>query len=574
MFLFSITKNEIAQNFRSFFVEEFKIHPFITTIVVDNFLSKYCLEPNGFSIIESPLISSPEFRKIVFSNVRYDKNKDVFNIFKSTISGRAIYYHLNSRGEFFCSTHVSMLRDAGVTLKENIEALPEFFTYRIVMSPRTLYKSINQLCMADRLQIRPINGKCVLQNLVSFSLPVQNHSIRSIKDSSEEICNLLFQSIKGLTPCKNTIAVLLSGGIDSSILFKISQDSLGINESYSTGYPFEDPELNIEKNYAISAGNLLGVDHHYYEPKTDMYLSGFLEAIKLSETPLHHFQSVCLHLLFKNGIPKNKQIIIQGPGAGGSFGNFRNFLYFREKMIFKLLLKKPFHSFLRKFVKQIGKGEDVVDMLIRSNLDIPISDPDNPIWSLHKYGSEKWVCNYLNTKRESIIKGQYNSIKRFENYSIYDISSLYSLLGDEETTLSIWTKIGEGNKKILYSPFYEFDILNYVFSIPWKLKLKRPENILRKEIARQCGVPELIINRPKSGFGIRSDIWSKKGGTFDPLVPLASKVLDEKEIRKMQSSDPRKAMIFWNMLNYSIWKRLCIHNEPLEVLKEELNNIM
>jgi asparagine synthetase B (glutamine-hydrolysing) len=134
----------------------------------------------------------------------------------------------------------------------------------------------------------------------------------------------------------------------------------------------------------------------------------------------------------------------------------------------------------------------------------------------------------------------------------------------------IWNKLGEGNKKILYAPFYDLNVLNYVFSIPWKLKLTWPKDKLRKEIARRGNIPEFIINRPKKSFGIHSDLWGKKGGVFEPLIPLAAIVFDEKEIRKMQSTEPKKAMTYWNMLNYAIWKRLCIKNEPLDILKEEL----
>jgi hypothetical protein len=101
--------------------------------------------------------------------------------------------------------------------------------------------------------------------------------------------------------------------------------------------------------------------------------------------------------------------------------------------------------------------------------------------------------------------------------------------------------------------------------------LKEPENILRKTLARQCHVPDFIINRPKIGFGTKSNQWAKKGSVFEPLVPLVSKVFEEKDIKVMQSTEPKKAMIFWNMLNYAIWKRLHIQNEPLVVLLEELN---
>jgi len=569
MFLVAITRNEIAQNLDSVNIEESKIDNFIITVVTDNFLSKKSYEKNGFSIIESPLISSSDYSKIIFSKFSYNNIENTFYISKSTISGRPIYYHLSPKGEFFCSTHISMLRKAGVPIEENTDVLPEFFTYRIVMPPQTLYQDIKQLCSGDQFRITLLNGKCVIQPVNSFNLPKINPNITSIKKSSKELKYLLSQSIEKLSSRKKETMPLLSGGIDSSILCRLCQEYLDIDTSYSTGYPFEEPTLNMEKEYAITAGKALGMNHHYYESSTSDYLRGFLEAISLSEQPLHHLQSVCLHLLYKEGIPQSKKIVVEGWGAGGSFGNFRNYLFYKDKIIVKLLTKKPF--ILKFMPKLIGKGGKTVEMLIKSTYDIPLFDPNHPVWFFHDYGDRNWVCRYLNSSEQAVIKWQYNSIKRFEGHSIYDITSLYSLLGDEDVTLSILSKIAEGNHKILYVPFYDYELLNYVLSIPWKLKMKRPENILRKTLAHQCKVPNFIINRPKAGFGIKSKHWARDGGIFEPLVPLASKIFDEKQIRDMQSTKSKKAMTFWNILNYSIWKRLCINNEPLELLLEELN---
>jgi hypothetical protein len=210
-------------------------------------------------------------------------------------------------------------------------------------------------------------------------------------------------------------------------------------------------------------------------------------------------------------------------------------------------------------------------MLLKSTLNIPLSDPNHPVWFYHDNGNKEWICRYLTVSEQNIIQGQYDSLKRFENESIYDITALYSLLGDEDITLSILSKIAEGNHKILYVPFYEYQLLQYVMSISWELKLQRPENILRKSLAHQCNIPNFIINRQKSGFGVISNQWSTRSGIFEPFISIASKVFDEKEIRKMQSLEPKTAMMFWNILNYSIWKRLCINNESLDDLLGELN---
>jgi asparagine synthetase B (glutamine-hydrolysing) len=576
MFLVAITKDGIAQNFQSVKVEEFNLHSSKITIITDRFLSKFFLEPDGFSVVESPLITTPDFRNIIFSHVRYHSAEKKLTIFKSTNSGRSIYYHINSHGDFFCSTHISMLRIAGVPIKENPGVLPEFFVYRYVMPPNSLYMNINHLFTGGRLHISIIDGICKFQSIDHFNALELDEKIKSIKKCSKIIYDYLSESIEKLRPVKDEISILMSGGKDSSVTSTICQKKFGINTSYSAGYPFEDPEFNFEKRYALSAAEVFGMTHHYYEPSTQEYLTGFLEAIALSEEPLHHLQTPLFHLLFKNAIPKDKKFIVHGQGAGFCFGNVGPYLYWREKKLTKLLSKKPMNNIYIKMSNVLNKAngftkiQNYKQIINETTLNYPLYDSRNPLWSWHDFGSVDWVCHYFNVTHRDIIKSRYNFIKKFENRPIYDVWSLYSLLGDEDITLPIWHKLGEGNKKILYDPFYDLNVLNYVFSIPWKLKLSRPQNRLRNEIARRGDIPEFIIIRPKRSFGIKPDRYGGKKGVFEPLIPLASKVFDEKEIRKMQSTEEKKAMTYWNMLNYAIWKRLCINNEPLEVLLEEL----
>ena len=572
MFLVAITKDEISQNFQHVTLEEFKIHSSVITIITDNFLSQYIPKEIGFSVIEPPRFSSSSLNDILFSQFTYNEKDDIFSITRNPMSGRPIYCHINSKGEFFCSTHVALLRKAGVPIEENIDALPEFFIYRYVMPPNTLYKNINQLSLGCQLQLYIENGKCVIRSINIYNLAAENQNIKSIFDGSKKVYEYLNESILQLSPYKDEIAVLLSGGLDSSLISKICRDNFALKTSYSSGYPFEPPWSNVEKKYAFSAAEALGINHHYYEPDSQKYLRGFLEAISLAEEPLHHLQSVLLHLLWKNEIPKNNKIILCGQGGGSVFGSNYSFYLneHRNEMPFRLMFTKPGINILRIISTIAGKGEQLVDIINKSTSEFLLSDPKNPIWSWMGYGSKNWVCNYFHVNEEDIIKERYNFINRFCNRSINDIWSLYSLFSDEDMTLSIWSKLGEGNNKIIYFPFYDLALLNYVFSIPWKIKLQQPKDILRKEIGRQSNIPEFILTRPKSSFGISSRFWAKKGGIFEPLVPLASKVFDEKEMRKMQSTDPKKAMTFWNILNYSVWKRLCINNEPLEVLLEEL----
>ena len=60
---------------------------------------------------------------------------------------------------------------------------------------------------------------------------------------------------------------------------------------------------------------------------------------------------------------------------------------------------------------------------------------------------------------------------------------------------SVWSKLGESQGKILYWPYYNQKLLNYAYSIPWELKLKKPKNILR-EVARTCGSSGIYYHTP------------------------------------------------------------------------------
>jgi asparagine synthetase B (glutamine-hydrolysing) len=440
------------------------------------------------------------------------------------------------------------------------------------MPPKTLYKNIRRLLIGGQLLIRFENDKCIIDSITHYKPPKENQQILSIDEGATELYKILSETVKRLEPSENETTVLLSGGMDSSLISKLYKEIFALDSSYSTGYPFESPELNIEKRYAISAAQALEMNHRYYEPSSKEFLVGILEAISYAEEPLHHLQAVLFHLLMKYEIPREQRIILCAQGAGSTYG-YNEFFYLnekRKKLLYRFLETNSSLSLLKLISKMVRRGKGFVSTMERFHHNYPLNHSENPIWFWMDYGNWDWVRTYFNVTANDIIKDRYEVIKEFSRMSMYDIWSRYSLYGDEDVTLGIWSKVGEGNKKILYYPYYDIDALNYAFSIPWHLKLQS-YRALTKELSRKGKLPEFIINRPKSALSIHSPEWAKRGGVFEPLVPIVTKVLDEREIRQMQTSDWRNMSTFWNMVNYSIWKRLFINNEPLDVLFEELN---
>ena len=490
----------------------------------------------------------------------------------SSIYGLPLYYTVDSHGDFFCSTHISLLRSVGVAIEENQDVLPEFFVYRNVMPPFTMYKGLRRILYAGGVALRSDGCRwSVLDETLPTWLNNESQGTTgSFGDHLEDLTSRIRKSVQQTPGTSDEVAVLMSGGIDSSIIAELCRVELGVNDTFSTSYPFESQQQDMERPYAESAAEAMDFHHKHYISSLVDYTTGVLESIAMAEEPVHHLQTACLYDMFKNGLPQRKSVAVQGLGAGGAFGNFRNHLYMLDKPVYRGLGTSAVYPLLKAASRCSGRGHVLLSRLNDLRNKAPLDDPRNPIWCWHQYGDVGWVCEHFGTSPEAIISRQQSTMKKLSDHTLYHVWASYSLLGDEDITLSLWSKLAHTNSRVLHSPFYDEDVLARAFDIPWHMKLQRPENVVRKSVASHLGVPEFIVSRRKTGFGIKRSDWATEGSVFDPLASLAEKVMDPALIREMRVESPAKAMLFWNMINYALWKRICINGERLDSLRSEL----
>jgi len=575
MFAIAITNQPLKIADNEFDIKEFEQKGRVVTVCTGDLFTELEQIEEGFQITEyiankQKVIPNTK----ILSRVIVDMKQTTIKIFNQTISGRTIYYLIQNEREFYCSTHIFLLRNFGIKLEENREVLPEFFIYRYVMPPNTLYKGIKKMFFGERLKFSFTNEKFSVIGSSHFVFPESKIREKSIDKISKKVVDILSNSIASLKPAKSDSALLLSGGLDSSILFKLSKDILDINRTFSTDYPFLGLKGDVEKRNALSASKALGAEHSYIEFTVEDYLRGFIEAIHVAEEPLHHLQSVLLYLLFKKGIPDEFHTIINGQGADGIFGlNLHNRIFACNSLHYRALSSIIGKNAIKLMIWLTGHGKGISDTIRLKDIlknSIDIGNPNHVIWELGAYGSEQWTMKYFDCSYNDIINTRFRAINEYRNYNIYDLISILDIIGDVRATSEIWNKLAEKNKKMIYYPFCEEELLNYSLSIFWDIKLQKPKNVLR-HVAHALKVPEFIITRKKSGFGMGAEAWAVKGGAFEPLIPLCTGIFEKKEILQLQSTDPKKSMTFWNILNYCIWKRLFIYNDSVDDLVGELN---
>jgi asparagine synthetase B (glutamine-hydrolysing) len=547
---------------------------------------------------------------LLFACATFSAHDRAIEITRTLIGGRQVYYATAPNGDFFCASHVRLLRSAGVRLEEDPERLPEMFVYRYVSPPRTPFKGVDQLVAGERRRFT-FDGRswaAAPPDLYSPPFPDDRQaggpaprpaggengngngaSATAYSAYGDRTRDALRNAMLALAPASDQLHVLASGGLDSSILFKLAQTDFGLAQGYSTGYPFEEEADDVEKKYALTAAEAFGARHSFFVPTTRQFQVGLLEAVAAAEEPVVHTQSILMHLMFRDGLPAGEGTVAVGQGADGAFGMRIHRLVgrvdrFRAShprlagasrpalgVARPLLRLPPVWAAARTGLRWLRRDPGVLDLVTNRWGDgVDLADPQHVLWRLGATGLFSEARRHFHATRRQAYANRLAVLAPFAGRPILDALSLLDFLSDVSVTQGIWSKSGEAARKVVYYPFNARELLDCVFATPWAVKLAEPKGVLR-DVARKLGVPEFIVSRPKANFNATSNHWALRGGVFEPFVPLAAKVFREKDLRRMQSTRSGKAFTFWSMINYAIWRRLFLEGESLGTLMEELD---
>lgn len=585
MFLFSISKIPLAIKIAGSTRHEWSRGAFAATnwsvtAYSDGLLGEVELEGDCFALREAAPRSGPGPRlELVAIQLRADAL--VANIKRVSNSGRAVYHHVLPDGGLLIASHLRLLQAAGARLIEVPALLPEVYLYRQVCPPRTLVQDVGQLAAGDGAEVTIEKGKWSVRRVPAFMPPPANPAY-SGGENDPALVGMMRTAIEnavlrtGISGDK--IGCLLSGGLDSSVITRVVKSERGVGRTFSCVYPFEDVSSDTEFRYATTAAQALGTRHDVHIPTMSDYLHGALDAIAIAEEPTMHLQTVLIHVLCKDVLaPRGYTVVPCGEGADGMFGGRlqRLLTAFNANPLKKRALELPgVSSALKEISRRTNRWGMIADLADkRWSPTTPFSDPRHILWTLAVFGDRQWIANHLNCTPAQMIGERPKVMIPYLGRDLRDCTSILALLSESSETQVIWSKIGEAHGMCFTYPFLDSEVSNLSYSIPWEQKLAGPKPMLRA-VARTMQIPEAIVARPKASFDIDPHKWGFRGGVFEPLISLSLPVIDEAAIRSLQSTYVFKAHTLWTVINYALWKRLFILNEPLEKLHAELDASM
>jgi len=500
----------------------------------------------------------------------YDQEKNIFFLSRDRLGIKPMYYYFNE-GKFIFSSEIKAILNHPIKKELNRRSIPSYLMYRHVIGEETFFQNIFKLLPGSNL-LFDLNR----DNIISIDeyWDVENMDMNLNEESaSERVLEELKKSISYMRISDVPLGVILSGGLDSSIISALLAKSEK-NPINTFTVKFNEQGFD-ETLYAKKVSDLYKTNYKEVALDTSNFINTMKEYIEFKDEPIGVPNEISLYLLSKK-IKENVSVVLSGEGADEIFEGYGRI--FSSTFDYEVLeeikkLNNPEDTYKNKFSSLYQRYEG---RLFDSELD----------HFLFKYGywSESEMSFVVLPEYQTDLKPIFK--KYFDKYKMpYSKKISYVLLKLHLPSLlqrldsSTMASSIEGRV-----PFLDHHLVNLALSIPSKLKTKwlkdledlknmnknsdelcENENISKYILKKSAEsiLPEEIINRKKQGFPLPLEKWFKNDFmdySRELILSPESKVrhlIDQKNISEwmVNHQERRFGQKLWMVVSLELWLR-------------------
>ncbi|MDD3920354.1 MAG: asparagine synthase-related protein [Eubacteriales bacterium] len=240
-----------------------------------------------------------------------------------------LYYARRNDGVVFFSDSISLLRSCpGVELGVDFHALSDYLSLGYVPSPRSIYRGIGKVGAGTAISWRG-GGDAVIER---YWQPLAGkRSTLKYSEVLEETRRLLEQSINRCLRLFPDIGILLSGGIDSSLILGIAAPlKEGLFRSFTIGFEHGNYD---ERALAAEAAAMAGAEHAE-RVVTPGDLSLLPELLAAAGEPFADSSLLPTAVAMRFAAAGGCRAVFMGDGGDELFGGYRRYqvMAMRERL--------------------------------------------------------------------------------------------------------------------------------------------------------------------------------------------------------------------------------------------------
>ena len=255
-----------------------------------------------------------DYLKGMFAFTLYDKKENKMLLVRDRFGIKPLYYSLTSEELIFASEIKAILASGKVDRDIDYSSFADYFVYRYVPSPKSIWKGVRKLPPAHYMEIDldDLSHKSVEYWKVNTS-----NTFVSEKELISEIDELLQRSVDQHTISDVPVGSFLSGGYDSSALVYYAKKNGYDPSTYSIGF---DNWKESEHNYAKLVADHLHVSNEStIADASSLDLLGIMPGVY--DEPIADISIIPTYMVSRLA-RKSVKAVLSGEGADELFGGY------------------------------------------------------------------------------------------------------------------------------------------------------------------------------------------------------------------------------------------------------------
>jgi asparagine synthase (glutamine-hydrolysing) len=470
----------------------------------------------------------------MFALAIYDTQAREIFLARDRTGIKPLYYHCGPSGFLFGSEIKAILRVPGVPRRLDYQALADFLVLGYPLAPKTVFANLWELEPGTSLRV----SRRGIEKQRFWSWRQQIVSVGE-REALEQTQEALAKSLREHLVSDVPIGVLLSGGIDSSLLVAFLARVL--REDVETFTVSFSEAAYDESQYAEVVARSLGVRHR------KIVLDPSLADISLIENILAQFDqpfadsSAIPTYFISKEIRKSAKVAIGGDGGDEMFGGYWRFSH-ADMAKLAGTLPSVFLKASSGLLTGIGGIAPAVSRMGKRFIRSATSRDEGRLLALSCYTFPDQLPEMIQPAVIETIGEYVPSLSLNGNGTInpggkefVDSTVRYALPGDYLRKVDVMSAVHGLEVRV---PFLGEHVLECAAKIPVHLKYSRTENkIILRKLAEKY-LPKAVVHGPKRGFGIPLDSWLGRNGREEVRSLLASPKAGIRDLIRPEYSKP------------------------------------
>ncbi|HEY0846255.1 MAG TPA: N-acetylglutaminylglutamine amidotransferase [Noviherbaspirillum sp.] len=259
----------------------------------------------------------------MFAFALWERDSGVTWFARDRLGIKPLYYAQEFDRLRFASALPALLRSGGIDTALDMHALHHYLSFHaVVPAPRTILRGVRKLPPGSWMKVMP-DGGCTLKEWWRLDFTRgEDDEKRSFDDWKEEVLDALRLSVKRRLVADVPVGVLLSGGLDSSLITGLLAEA-GTRDlrTYSIGFEAVDDEEGDEFRYSDLIARHYGTVHEKLRIPADDLLAALPDTIAAMSEPMVSHDCVAFYLL-SQAVSRHSKVVQSGQGADEVFGGY------------------------------------------------------------------------------------------------------------------------------------------------------------------------------------------------------------------------------------------------------------